>query len=266
MADLERELTTLATEVDWPQSPDLSIRVIGLLPDRRGGRRASAWWGRTLRPQRWALAAAAILLALAALLAYSPSREAIAGWLNLHTIIQRVPHLESPSPQPSGPLGTRLGLGSQTSLDQARTQVAWKVAVPSKLGAPDEVYLQQPPDGPPLGEVTLVYKARPDIAPASQTGVAVLVTEARGSVDQNYFGKILGNGTNLELVTVSGHQGYWISGAPHEFFFADANGNFRAETLRLATNTLLLDDGGTIIRIEGNLTTTQALEIAASLG
>jgi hypothetical protein len=66
-------------------------------------------------------------------------------------------------------------------------------------------------------------------------------------------------------VTVNGHKGYWISGKPHAFFFTDAAGNFRDETLRLATNTLIFDDNGTIVRIEGDLTKAQALEIATSL-
>jgi len=96
--------------------------------------------------------------------------------------------------------------------------------------------------------------------------VSVLVTEARGAVDQNFFGKMLGPGTVLEAVTVNGHQGFWISGPLNEFFFNDANGNFRGETVRLAANTLILDYSGTVIRIEGNLTKAQALEIAASLG
>jgi hypothetical protein len=67
-------------------------------------------------------------------------------------------------------------------------------------------------------------------------------------------------------VTVAGHQGYWIAGAPNVFFFTDANGAVRNETMRLATNTLILDDGGTVARIEGNLTKAQALQVAASLG
>jgi hypothetical protein len=36
--------------------------------------------------------------------------------------------------------------------------------------------------------------------------------------------------------------------------------------MRLATNTLILDDGGTVIRIEGDLTRAQAFQIAESLG
>jgi hypothetical protein len=69
----------------------------------------------------------------------------------------------------------------------------------------------------------------------------------------------------MEQVTVNGHPGYWISGKPHDFFFIDADGNTRDETLRLATNTLLIDDNGTVIRIEGDMTKAQALELAASL-
>jgi hypothetical protein len=35
--------------------------------------------------------------------------------------------------------------------------------------------------------------------------------------------------------------------------------------MRLATNTLIFDNGGTVVRIEGDLTKAQALEIAKSL-
>jgi hypothetical protein len=212
------------------------------------------------------MAAAAVILGIAALAAYPPSREAIANWVNVHTAFQRVTHLATPSPQPPGPLGKRLGLGAQTTLPDARKQLAWHIAVPSTLGLPDEVYLQPAVDAPAQGEVTLVYSTRPGIPIAGQTGVSVLVTEARGAVDQNFFGKMIGPNTTLEAVTVAGHQGYWISGPLNEFFFTDAGGSFRSETDRLAANTLILDYGGTVIRIEGNLTKAQALEIATSLG
>jgi hypothetical protein len=214
---------------------------------------------------RWALAAAAVVIALAALVAYQPSRDAIAGWINVHVFFQRVHVVPTPSPLPPGPFGQQLGLGSQTTLSDAQKQVSWHIMVPASPGQPDEVYLQLPPDGPTKGEVTLVYGARPGIPVASETGVSVLVTEAVGAVDKNFFGKMLGPGTTFEEVTVGGHKGYWIAGSPHQFFFIDAEGKPRYETLRLATNTLLLDWGGTVVRIEGKLTKAQALEIAASL-
>jgi hypothetical protein len=94
----------------------------------------------------------------------------------------------------------------------------------------------------------------------------VLITEARGGISDQFFGKMLGPDTKLEALTVAGGQGYWVTGSPHMFVFLDASGTIRPETMRLATNTLILVEGGTVIRIEGNLTKAQALEIAASLG
>ena len=67
-------------------------------------------------------------------------------------------------------------------------------------------------------------------------------------------------------MTAGGHRGLWIAGQPHDFYFIDSTGNMRVETLRLATNTLMLDFDGTVIRIEGDLTKAQALQIAQSLG
>jgi hypothetical protein len=110
-----------------------------------------------------------------------------------------------------------------------------------------------------------VYGKRPDIPVSGQTGVAVLVTEARGKVNEIYFQKMLGPDTPVEQVSVGGHQGYWISGHPHQFAFTDADGNFYPATLRLATNTLIYDDSGTIVRIEGDMTKAQALRIASSM-
>jgi hypothetical protein len=262
--ELEQQLTALGNALDWPATPDLTGVVH--FPALRGGVAQLRWGGAFTNAPKWALAAAAVLIAAAALGAYPPSREAIANWVNVHTSFRQVPHLATPTPQPPGPLGERLGLGGRSTLPDAQKQITWHIAIPSTLGQPDEVYLQPAPDAPAQGEVTLVYATRPDIPVAGQTGVSVLVTEARGAVDQNFFGKMIGPGTTLEAVTVGGHQGYWISGPLNEFFFTDANGNFRNETARLAANTLILDYGGTVIRIEGNLTKAQALEIAASLG
>jgi hypothetical protein len=266
LTELEARLTSLGGEVEWPPTPDLSKRVAAVIAAQQviplpvSAMRPSPWY-----QNRWAVAAAAVMLALAALLAYQPSRDTIANWLNLHTRIQQVPVLATPSPLPPGPLGERLGLGGYSTLPKASAAEKWKVLVPSSLGLPDEVYLQSPPDAPPQGEVTLVYGDRAGIPTSAQTGVAVLVTEARGSVNTDFFGKTLGTDTTMDPVTVAGHQGYWFAGAPHVFVFIDAAGNPRYETSRLATNTLLIDEGGTIVRIEGDLTKVQALQIAVSL-
>jgi hypothetical protein len=254
LIELEQQLSRLGAALDWPATPNLAptVRL------RIGARRP--WF-----ESRWAMAAAVAILALAALVAYPPSRDAIATWINVHTFFRAVPHLETPSPLPPGPLGQRLGLGQQTTVEQARVALKWQLLLPASLGRPDEVYLQPAPDAPSGGEVTVVYAARQGLPAAGETGVGVLITEARGAINSQYFGKMIGPGTTIEPVTVAGSSGYWVSGAPHVVVFVDRSGNVRYETLRLATNTLLINVGGTVVRIEGSLTKAQALEIAASL-
>jgi hypothetical protein len=258
--DLEEQLAALGREVAWPLTPSLAAGVRSRITVQPQVHRAP-WF-----QSRWALAAAALIIVAAALLAYNPTREAIADWINVHVFFQRVNVLPTPSPQPPGPLGERLGLGGRSTLAGAQQQVKWHIAIPASLGSPDEVYLQLPPAGAPLGEVTLVYSTRPGIPVSGETGVAVLITSARGGISDQFFGKMLGPGTTLEAVTVGGHRGFWVAGSPHMFVFLDAEGVVRGETMRLATNTLILDEGGTVVRIEGNLTKAQAMEIAASLG
>jgi hypothetical protein len=243
--DLEQELTNLSAAIAWPPTPRLRA-----LPVQR----------RSAMP-RWAFAVAAALVIAAGALIYTPTRDAIAGFLNLHTTVNRVPALQSPPPRP----GQSLGLGRPTTLAQAQSQLAWHITVPQSLAQPDAVYLALPPDGPSGGEVTLVYTRSPGIKPSGQTGVSLLVTEARGAVNEQFFGKTVGPDTTIESVSVNGHSGWWIAGAPHTVVFTDANGSPYFDTLRLATNTLLLDDNGTVIRIEGGMTRAQALQIASSL-
>jgi len=255
MADLEEQLAAMAGSIEWPPTPRLSLAVAS---KTRPARRA---WAQP----RWALAAVAVLAIVATLLAYTPTRTAIADWVNLHTNLRHTTALPTPSPLPSGTLGSNLGLGKQTTLEAAQSAVGWQVLVPAQLGPPDAVYLLMPPGGPSQGEVTLVYGPRPGIATANETGVGVLVTEARGSVNEQFFEKTAGPDTTVETVSVDGHDGWWISGKPHMFVFVDSNNDPRFETLRLATNTLVIDDAGTIVRIEGHMTREQALQIAGTL-
>jgi len=250
---LEQLMADLGRDLEWPATPNMA-------PAIRRRILARPWF-----ESRWAIAAAVAILALAALLVYPPTREAIAHWFNLRTRITQVTVLPTPTPLPPGPIGQRLGLGNSSTLPAARATVHWQVLVPSSLGDPDEVYVELPPVGPAGGEVTLVYSARPGIPASARTGAAVLVTEVQGDVTSDSFGKTLGEGATIDQVTVAGHPGYWIAGTPHIFSFIDAAGKVRFETLRLASNTLLVDEGGVIVRIEGDLTKAQATKIAESL-
>ena len=257
MPDLEERLYDLGASIAWPATPTHSWAP-------SAARSTSVLRGARFQA-RWALAAAAaLLLVAAAVAAYPPSRNAIAGWLNLHATVIRVQHPPTPSALPPGRLGGGLSLGDPTTLQAARDDVAWPIAVPGSLGDPDAVYVQKAELAPSDGEVTLVYGSRAGIPVSRATGVSVLVTEARGRVDEVYFQKMLGGGASIQQVDVGGRPAYWIAGA-HDFVFVDSAGNVRFETLRLATNTLVLDRGGVIVRIEGDLTKDQALALARSL-
>jgi hypothetical protein len=258
--DLEQRLAELAAEIEWPATPPHLWRGGA----RSAPERLRRWsWQAPWRPI--AVAVAALLIVAIALLAYPPSREAIARWVNLHTTIQRVPNPPTPSPLPSGSAGDRLRLGSRTTFEQAQRVVTWKIVLPAGLGPPDEVYLKEPPNGPSLDEVSLVYASRPEIPISRLTGISVLVMEAQGRLNESFFEKSLGSGAKIEEVNVSGHVGYWITGSPHDFFFTDADGQPYFDTLRLAANTLIFDDNGTIVRIEGEMSKDQALRIGSSM-
>ena len=261
MPDLEQQLIELGRAIEWPATPRFNVEE--LLPIHGEVARPARRRGWPVVRTRWAMAAAAVLLIVATLTAYTPSRNAIASWINLHVTIQRVQQLHTPSPLPSGTLGSNLGLGVPYTLEGAQTQVKWRITVPADLGPPDAVYVRVLPEG---GAVTLVYGHAQGIPVAGQTGVAVLVTEVRGSARRDYLEKMLGPNTTIEQVSVKGRIGYWLSGSPHIFMFQDARGEPYPDTLRLATNTLIFNTGdGTVIRVEAYTSKERAIQIANSL-
>jgi hypothetical protein len=77
---------------------------------------------------------------------------------------------------------------------------------------------------------------------------------------------VLDRNTTLEKVTVNGHPGFWIQGAPHFFFYrvAGTSGSVEQETLRLAGNTLIWTQGNLLLRLEAQVDKDTALRIAAS--
>ena len=250
MPELEDQLTAVAASIEWPRTPQL--RIV------RTNRLFVETSPRIVRTNRRFVLAAAAALLIAITLAFT--------WLTLHTTIYRVPNPPTPSALPPGRVGSNLDLGTPTTLSAAQAEVSWKIVVPPSLGHADAVYLKPAASGGPSGgEVSLVYANAPGVQASAQTGVAVLVTEARGAVNENFFVKIIGPDTQVEQVSVNGHPGYWVAGHPHDFAFSDANGNFYMEQMRLAANTLVFDDNGTIVRIEGAMTKAQALKLAGSL-
>jgi hypothetical protein len=290
LQQLERSLGALGRDLGYPEPRgDLALAVGIRLREHerpaepvrlRGflGRGTELWRLRPVRPSWQALAAAAVSVAVltSGILLFSPTaRRAVAGWLGLRgvQIVVTSPSPPRPtassttSPTPPPPLGGNLDLGRPVTLSQALSLVPYRVLLPtvSELGSPDEVYVRFLQ--PNVEQVSLVYRARPGFPRAATTGAAVLVTEFQAAIDEQFLVKKIlpGGGVTLQSVRVNGEPGFWIAGDLHEVLYLDANGESIVDSVRLAGNVLLWEQGDLTLRLESALTKSEALRIARSV-
>ena len=127
---------------------------------------------------------------------------------------------------------------------------------------PDQVYIDQTRAG---DRVTLVYVSRPGIpVSASTPGSARSSSRSADGSTNRCSPRSSYPGREIEEVTVNGGRGYWLEGTPHQFFYRDSAGNPSPETLRLAGNTLLWEQGGVTFRLEAQVSRDDALRIATT--
>jgi hypothetical protein len=232
--------------------------------DRLG---VARWTGRPMRR--------AVVLAIGVLLLVVAAAVAIGfGLPGLRFVFAPAPSVAaSPSAGPSttaspaasatpsatvGPPGADLDLGRPVTLAEARRSVASPILVPSdpRFGPPDAVWLDD------VGRVTLLWTARPGVPSTSEGSYGLVITAIPGSMNPDYFAKIIGPGTTVETVVVNGGTGYWISGAPHEFVYVDPAGEVQYDTGRLTGDTLAWTDGQVTYRIETGLGRDAAIALA----
>lgn len=254
MTELEQALVRLGAEMQFPETPDLAAAVrsrLAAAPPRRGWRRQRA---RTL-----VLAFAVLAVAVGAVMAVPPARSAILEFFGLQgATVQRVDEL----PELPAGVSASLQLGAPVSLDEAGELARFEVLVPEVLGEPDGSYHSVTPPG---GRISLVYEPQEGLPGARETGVGLLVTEYRGDLAPEFVGKMAGEGVSIERVSLDGESGLWLEGEQHFFFYRNPDGDTAEDTIRLAGNTLLLEQGNLLVRLEGEITRERALEIAASL-
>lgn len=169
-----------------------------------------------------ALALALFMLAAGTALAVPASRHAVLRFLGLR--IERVRALPPPR-------GGPLDLGRAISLASARDAASFTALLPPRASA---AYLDHDVPG---GRISLRIGG-------------VLVIEVRGSATP-YLTKILSMQTRARLVRVGADRGVYISGAPHELIFAEADGAVRNDAVHVARNVLLWQHGDLVVRIEG---------------
>lgn len=256
---MDRDIAVLLSDVgralEWPEPPTG-------LPQRVVSRISVA--PETHRRHRLVPAMAILALLVAAVLTVSPvTRDAVADFLGIGGV-----KIESgPTPDVSQPArGSGLRLGDPVSAAVAQQRVDFDIRVPSasEIGEPDQVYLDS---SAPSTMVSLVYGARPGFELADGTDVSVLITEFSAPLMRtaDFFKKLTGQGTIVDQVTVNGHEGYWLTGEPHVFYYRGSDGDIAQESIRLVENVLLWEQDGVTFRVETTGSLDQALAIASAL-
>src|SRR5919107_156115 len=255
MTELERALTRLGEELDWPATPDLAAGVGARLaePRRRRGLFRPAGLRRSL-----ALAAVGLLVLAVSVFAAAPGvRDAVLDFLGLQgATVERRETL--PPPPPERPLD----LGARMTLAAATERLGFEALLPATLGAPDGVYVRR---GLPGGELSLAYRPRPGLPRASSTRLGLLLGEFRGDLSPDYLSKLVGSDATTERLRIGGEPAIWIEGAPHFLLYRGPDGEVVEGRTRLALNVLLLEHGPLLVRLEGAFDRDRAVAIARSL-
>ena len=248
---IELMLHELATEIDYPPTPDLSTGVtIRLVHDPLSPvpRMRPRW----LRP---ALAAAAIVVGVAFTLAFSPAaRRADADLLGVVGIQISIGQVDT-----DGVRGTDLSdleLGERVSPARAEDLVGFDVRGTHALMGPAHTYVDRS-----VGETGMVSTVF--YAPGRPRRAEYLITEFRASLEEGFFKKVSPTEGRVRFAPVGNNVGYWLAGDPHLFYYVDDSGAFREEAVRLAGNVLLWEEAGITYRIEGASFLGEAQNIAA---
>jgi hypothetical protein len=275
-ADLGSALARSVTDEEFPPTPPIATLVRGRIEREETARVGLRRPARPTAPPSvrrvlgWLPLRRSTLLALLAIMALAAVVGAvILGVPGIRLVLvgssPSVSPTLSPAPSPSRPIGSRLGLGELTTLEEAAAVVEFAVHVPNDaaLGPPDEVYLETIP---PTHQVTLVWRPRPGLPEASTTGVGALLMQFPGELVPDQYEKLIPDSTRVDGVTIGAGHGFWIEGGSH-FFVVDGadTSQWREERIRLAGNTLVWQEGDLTFRLEADIDLQRAREIAETL-
>lgn len=185
----------------------------------------------------------AVVAVLLGLLGIPPVRAAVLDWFTVGAVEVRLdpgapPVRGTPSPPPVADAGG--------SLAQARALVPFRPSEVPALGAPDGV----------------------EVSPDRRTLSTTWSSAGPGPIRLDQFGAqldpaFLKTARGVEFQEVGGDLALWFD-EPHEVVLLAGDGTARTETARLAGRTLIWQNGGTTLRLEGDLSLERALEIAGS--
>jgi hypothetical protein len=228
--ELESELSALAAEIEWPQTPALRP---DLGPRRRVGLRG--------RPLAFALALAVVTVALATILAVPQSRGAILRFFGLGTVhVEFVERLPAAQEQPLS-----AGLGPTISLAAAR-DVLGRSPLQPPLSPSPTLHAQD-------GIVSLLFL---------HEGEPVLLSEL-GSRSQ-LLKKIAVSSTSARWVRVGNDAALWIAGDRHVVVFPHAAARLAGHVLVWQRGNLTLRLEGEHLTLRDALTLAEKIDSSSN--
>jgi hypothetical protein len=227
VSELELRLSALKDEIAWPETPRFDLAL-----DRRPARAAR------LRPL--ALGFAILLAVLAGVLALSPgARSAFLEIFHLKgatvELVETLPDVQA----------QRFDFGEPVSREEAERRVGFELL---DVGEPDAIYVRDD------RLASVVY--------GDPSNPRLVLSQLRGAIYDGFIKKAGSRGTIIEPVTVRGEPGLFVTGDDHFVMFRDENGAITDERTYLAGTVLLWNRGDLLLRLEGDLTRAQALELA----
>ncbi|MCE7008286.1 hypothetical protein LWC34_36550 [Kibdelosporangium philippinense] len=178
--------------------------------------------------------AAAVLLAFGVAFAVSPEvRAAVTDILRFAGI-----EFQQDAPPPLPPVPTVPG---EKTITLAEARQRFDVKLPSALGQPQEIR-------------------------ATDRVISLLYKDKRLDQFDGEFGPAMEKfayAQDIERVTVNGTPGLWIP-RPHEILYVDRDGQWQHESARMSGKTLMWQEGGVTLRLEGDFSKEEALRLAAN--
>lgn len=237
--DLEGALRGLGRQLDVPPAPPAAevatavrTRLESMPSARRPIMSSPAW--------RYAVAVLALLVT-GVIIAVPPVRAAVLELFRIGGV--EIHHGAGPE-LPTSPI-----LPQQTvDLAEAKELTGLPVAVPEKLGPPDEIVVIE------RRAVSLIYRPTADRP-------TVRLDLFDGSLDPLFEKYLPAEVRHVDL----GDTGGWLIPGPHEVVYVDEDGQQHRESARLAASTLIWQRGAVTYRLEADLPPDQLTDIAASL-
>ncbi len=253
----ENAVQQTARSFPYPETPDIAAQVSQRLHPRQ----------RRLNPI-WRVAVAAVLIFLFLVLAVPQVRAVVLEFIQIGTI-RIVPVTPTATTAPNTPTLTPddalgipnattipsvLNMPGETTLADARARSGFDFGLPTypaDLGAPDHVYLQEYHEK----LVTLVWMSHDD---PSQVRLTLEI------LDSDLLGSKFASMSDIQYPHVNGSSSAMWLPNPHWIYYFFNQGSLLVERA-VQGNTLIWTVGKQTYRIEGNLTVTEAVQIAESL-